>query len=331
MGTLSNASVTLTDVAKRINPDGSAARIAEMLSQVNEVLTDMPFKEGNLPTGDLLTVRTGLPTATWRLLNKGVAQSKSNTAQITEQCGMLESRGQVDVDIAKLAKDLNAFRLSEATPHMEVMNQEMARVLFYGNSGLASEQFTGLSPRYSALSGAGNSGNVIDGGGVGSDNSSIWLIGWGMETVYGIYPQGSNAGILHEDLGIQDAFDSDGNRFRAYLDRFQWKNGVAVKDWRYAVRICNIDISNLVAQSSAADLIEKMISAWHRIPAMGMCTPVYYMNRTVFQALDKARRSDIIAGGGLTYDNVDGKAVHSFRQIPIRRVDQLLETETVVT
>jgi major capsid protein gp7 len=331
MATLSTSVLTLTDHAKRVDSSGRIATIAELLAQQNDVLTDMLWKAGNMETGEKVTVRTGLPAAAWRLLNQGVAATKSSTAQIVEQCGILEARGQVDCDIANLSSDLAGFRLSEATPHMESMNIELTQTLFYGNSGLDPEEFTGLSPRYSALSGAGNSSNVINGGGVGSDNSSIWLIGWGEQTVYGIYPKNSMAGLQHKDLGEADAFDANGLRFRAYLDWWQWKAGLALKDWRYAVRICNIDISNLVAQSAAADLIELMIKAVHRIPTFSLCKPVFYINRTCFQMLDIARRADVIAGGGLTYESVDGKILHSFRGIPVRRVDALLETEAAVT
>lgn len=331
MATLNASVLSLLDWAKRLDPDGRIAAVGELLSQTNEILTDMMFKEGNLPTGERVTVRTGLPASTWRLLNQGVAPTKSTTAQIVEQIGMLEARGQVDKDIAELASDLAGFRLSEATPHMESMNQEMASTLFYGNSGIDQEEFTGLSPRYSLLSGVANSRNVIAGGSVDTDNSSIWLIVWGPQTLYGIFPKGSKAGLIHEDLGLNDAFDSNGNRFRAYLDWWQWKSGIAVKDWRYAVRICNIDISALVAESGATDLINKMSKAVHRIPFMTMGKPVFYMNRTVFEMLDIQRRSDVLAGGGLKYENVDGVATSTFRGIPIRKCDALLETETLVS
>jgi len=331
MAVLSTTLMTLVEWGKRLAPDGGILDIAELLAQTNEVLTDMPFQEGNLPTGHRVGVRTGLPTATWRLLNQGVAASRSTTAQIDEQCGMLEARGQIDVDLATLNGNLAAFRLSEATPHMEAMNQEMAQTLFYGNSGLSPEEFTGLSPRYSALTGAGNISHVINGGGTGAaTKSSVWLLGWGAQGLFGIYPKGSQAGLLHKDLGEGDAFDASNNRFRAYMDLWQWKCGIALKDWRYAVRICNIDIPNLVAQSSATDLIEAMIKAIHRLPFINMVRPVFYMNRTVFEFLDIQRRGDVIAGGGLRYENVDGVATSTFRGIPVRKVDALIETEAVV-
>lgn len=328
--TLSTSALSLLDWAKRLDPSGKIAAIVELLAQTNEILLDAKWIEGNLPTGHRTTVRTGLPQVFWRLLNQGVTPSKSTTAQIDEQAGMLEAWSEVDKDLAALNGNIGAFRLSEAQPFLEAMNQEMAQTIFYGNAGLAIEEFTGLAPRYSSLS-AANGQNIVNGGGSGSDNSSIWLLVWGENTVSGIFPKGSKAGLVHEDRGEQIIQSSDGKRMVALMDRFQWKGGIALKDWRYAVRIANIDISNLVAESSAADIEKLMIKAVHRIPAMGMGTPVFYANRTVHQMLDIQARADVKGGGGLNYENVGGKRIVAFRGIPIRTCDALLETEATVS
>lgn len=332
MSTLGANMVTLADWAKRLDPDGKTSSIVELLSQTNELLADMLWKEGNLPTGERTTVRTGLPSVAWRLLNQGVQSSKSTTAQIDEGCGMLEAWSEVDKDLAELNGNTASFRLSEAQAFLEAMNQEMAQTFFYGNSGLAPEEFNGLAVRYSSLSST-NASNVITGSGSGSDNSSIYLVCWGPQSIHGIFPKGSKAGLQHSDLGllpIQGATGIAGTRLMGYLDHWQWKCGIALKDWRFVVRIPNIDISNLVAKSSAADLPELMIKATHRIPNLAMGKPVFYMNRTCFQMLDIQRRDDVISGGQLTYELVDGKRVPMFRGIPIRISDALLETEAAV-
>ena len=332
MATLSSNALTLADWAKRLDPEGKVPSIVELLAQNNEILADMQWIEGNLPTGHRTTVRTGLPTVAWRLLNQGVQPSKSVTAQVDESCGMLEAWSEVDKDLAMLNGNTAAFRLSEAQALIEAMNQEMGQTVFYGNSGLAPEEFNGLSVRYSSLS-AANGQNIINAGGAGSDNTSIWLICWGQQTVHGIFPKGSKAGLIHEDLGevtVETSAGIAGTRLRAYQDHWQWKCGVALKDWRYAVRIANIDVSNLVAKSSAADLIENMIKAIHRIPSLGMGKCAFYMNRTVKQMLDIQRRDDVQTGGSLVYNDVDGKLIPSFRGIPIRTCDAILETEATV-
>jgi len=328
--------LTLVDFAKRLDPEGKVPEIAELLAQTNEVLTDMLWMEGNLPTGHRSTVRTGLPTVAWRLLNQGVAVSKSTTAQIDEGVGILEAWSEVDVDLAMLNGNQAAFRLSEAMAFIEAMNIEMAQTLFYGNSSTAPEEYTGYAIRYSSLS-ATNGQNVITGSGAGSDNSSVWLVCWGAMTTHGIFPKGSKAGLQHMDHGEQTVSSTAatsgvaGSRMRVFQDQWQWKCGVVLKDWRYVVRIPNIDISNLVAKSSAADLVELMIKAIHRIPSLKLGKPVFYMNRTVFQMLDIQRRDDVIAGGGLVYKDVDGMSTPTFRGIPVRICDALTETEAAVS
>jgi hypothetical protein len=337
MATLGQAGkVTLLDVAKASNPDGSIAAVAELLTQTNEILLDMPFFEGNLPTGHKGVVRTGLPSATWRALYQGVQPSKSVRAQVEDACGMLETRSEVDVDVAKLNGNLAAFRLSEGQAFVESMNQTMADSLIYGNQGVNPERFNGLAIRYSAISGAANAVNVIDAGGTGSDNTSIWLVVWGKNTVFGVYPKGSEAGLQHEDLGVIDAFDANQLRFRAYSDWWQWKCGLHVKDWRYVVRICNIDVSNLVSETGAADLVKLLVRAMARIPFAGMGSPVFYANRTVkemlsIQALNKSQNALSITEALRQFGGVQVAMQElRFLGIPIRTVDRIVTTEARV-
>ena len=333
MATIGTGVLTLVDWAKRLDPDGSIAVVGELLAQSNRILDDALFMEGNLPVGHRTTVRTGLPSVAWRLLNQGIAPSKSTTAQVDEQCGNLEAWCEVDKQLAELNGNVAAFRLSEARAFIEAMNQEMSQTMFYGNSGVNPEEFLGLSPRYS-LTTAGNGQNILLAGGAAPsvDFSSIWLVGWGDQSVFGIFPKGSTAGLSHEDLGIETVETTAGiagNRMRAYRDHWVWRCGIALRDWRYCVRIANIDIPRLLA-GTGADLSEFMIKAIHRIPDLGMCRPVFYMNRSVFEYLDIQRRNDVILGGGITYQNVDGILVPTFRGVPVRISDSLTEAEALV-
>jgi hypothetical protein len=330
MATLGNTVLTLADWAKRLDPDGQVPTIVELLSQTNEIIQDQLFMEGNLPTGHRVTVRTSLPTVAWRLLNQGVTPSKSTSAQADEQAGMLEAYSEVDKDLAELNGNSASFRLSEAQAFLEAMNQEYAQTLVYGNSGIAPEEFTGLAPRY-ALSTGVTGQNVIKAGGSGSDNSSIYLVAWGANTVFGVFPKGSKAGLIHEDLGlvtVQGATGIGTSRMRAYQDHWQWKAGLVVRDWRYVVRIANIDISNLVAESSAADLIKVMLRAIHRLPSQTLGRPIFYANRTILEMLDIQAMQK--ANLYLTVGQEEGQRKVSLRGIPIRLVDQLLETEATV-
>lgn len=335
MATSGNTVLTLLDWAKRLDPDGKVPEIVELLAKTNEILNDMLFAEGNLPTGHRTTVRTGLPTVAWRLLNNGVTPSKSRTAQIDEACGILEAWSEVDVALAKLNGNEASFRLSEAQAFIEAMNIEMASVLFYGNSAVNPEKFTGLAPRYSSLS-ANNSSHIVSGSGSGSDNASVWLCAWGSQTIHGIFPNGSVAGLQHEDHGEQTVQSATSGgigtgRMRAYQDQWIWNVGIALKDWRYVVRGANIDISNLIAQSSQADLPKMLIKMSHRLPFIKLGKPVFYMNRTVFEFLDIQRYDAVQSGGQLSYEVIDGERIPMFRGIPIRICDALTETEATVS
>lgn len=348
MATLPKAgAVTLLDFAKSLDPDGNTATVVELLNQSNEVLTDMKWIMGNLTTGHLTTVRTGLPQVVWRRLYKGVPAGKSQRAQVTDTTGMLEARSEVDKAVADLADNVSAFRLSEAQAFLESMNQAMTQTLFYGDSTINPERFTGLATRYSSLS-AGNGGNIIDAGGTGSDNTSMWLLIWGENTVTGIFPKNSKAGIEHTDLGVIDAFDdaTPPARYRAYSDHWVWKCGISLRDWRYAVRIANIDISDLVGQTgtqatTAATWLPKlMVKAMARVPNMGMGAAVFYGNRTVkemlsIMAMDKTVNILSLQEGlnqlGQVSPGSVGNGKLALLGVPIRTVDSLLSNETRVT
>lgn len=336
--------VTLTDWAKTRNPDGSTAAVIELLSQSNEILDDMRWKEGNLPTGHRTTVRTGIPTPTWRKLYKGVQPTKSTRAQVDDTCGMLEARNEVDVDLVNLNGDSKQFRLDEAQGEVEGMNQALSLALFYGDQSVNPERITGFSPRYSSLA-APSGANILDAGGTGADNTSMWLVVWGDNTAHGIVPKGSQAGLQHQDLGEIDAFDETQARYRALADLWKWKAGLTVRDWRYVVRIANIDVSDLAAQTgtqaatAATTIIKMMTRAFFRIPQMGMGTAVFYANRTVKEYLaiaaqDKNNSVLTVEAATNQFGTVSpGSAKNGtvrFLGVPIRTVDQLLNTEARV-
>lgn len=338
MPALPAGALTLADWAKRLDPDGQVPVVAELLSQTNEILEDAVFVQGNLPTGHRLTIRTGLPAVYYRSLNQGVPVSKSTTVQIDEAIGILEARSHIDVELAKLNGNEAAFRLSEDKAFIEAMNQTMAFAMFYGNPAIDPRQFLGLQTRYST-SAAGNGQNIIRAGGAASVNTSIYLIVWGDDTVFCPFPKGSTAGLMHQDLGEESVPDANGNFFQALRTLYQWKNGLAVKDWRYVVRICNIDTTDLLAQSgtqataAATNIINLMSRALDRVPNLNAGRAAFYMNRTVLSMLRIAalNRSNAALGieKALTQFGTPIQMT-TFLGVPLRRVDQLLNTETTV-
>lgn len=344
---------TLLDVAKSFGPDGKVATVAELLNQSNEMLPYMNFIEGNLPTGHKGVVRTSLPNVQLRSFYKGVKVSKSGRATIEDVCAMAEGRNEIDKDLADLNGNTSAYRMSEGLAFVESMNQKFAQQIVYGDTSVNPEGVLGLTPRYNSLSASvPSSKNIIDAGGTGADNTSVWLVVFGENTVTGVYPKGSEAGLVQQDLGEIDAFDENNDRYRAYAELWKWKFGLHVKDWRYAVRIANIDVSDLAGQTGTQAVLaptwlnKLMIKSLARIPSMGMGTPVFLASRTVKEmlsigALDKSQNALSFTEAVNQYGNVapgsvagQGTGIQGgqlkFMGVPVLTVDQILATEARV-
>ena len=331
-----NTYLTLLDYAKREAPGGGIDEVIEVLANSNPIIKDASVIEGNLPTGNRTTQRATDPTGSWRKLNAGVASEKSTTVQMDDTCGMLEAYSKIDVDLAALNGNEKAFRASEDNAFITGLNDTMATALFYGNAKTDPEKFHGLGPRYALTTGTPGSTNVVNGGGSGSDNTSIWLITWGPMTCTLMYPKGSKAGLTSEDLGrimVQSDPSTELLHYLAYVTRFQWKIGLVLRDYRYVVRICNIDVSDLTADAaSGADLMDKMIDAYYSRPTVdlgNMARTFFYCNKTVAKVLHKQAMNK--SNVNLTIDSPAGRPQVSFLDVPIHVCDNIASDEAHIS
>lgn len=334
---------TLIDVLSQLDPSGKQMKIAEVLAKQNEVLSDMHWEEGNKSTGHMAGMRTVKPTPSFRALNSGVPVTKSGSTTIEETCSLLEDFSQVDRELAIMSGDVNAFRLREAKPHMDGMSDKMATTLFYGNSASNPLEYTGLAARYNTkntanlLAGA----NVIDAGGTGSNLRSVYLVGWGPQTVFGIYPKNTKGGLSHEDVtnasgesgdGFPKAsvlLDANGNQYMGFRDHWLWRVGLFVQDWRYVVRIANINMSTILRDESTGPILEDLfIQAAEQIESLTGVNPAFYAPReirTYFRRQIAARKAK-----NMSWTEIGGERVLMFDEIPVRRTDALNVAETQV-
>lgn len=349
MPTLASYSVTFAEAVKRYDKMGQLLPIVELLNQTNDIVTDARWVECNEGTSNFGSVRTSLPSFTWANIGQAVATSKSTTAQVRETCGKLASWMEIPAETLKLQRNKEGFLAKEVAAFIESLRQEMASTMFYGNSGTAPEEFTGISTRYNSLS-ANNAQNIIDCGGTGSDNLSIWVLNWSDDT-HMLHPTGTPAGLEVNDHGEETVDGAStpsgvagaaGTRIRMNEIEFKWYAGLHLGDWRDACRICNIDVSNLYSESSAAWLAKFIIKGLKTVVKANPATTRLYMSRTAEAWLDIQRLNQITGGIGATpsawagtgFANVqdtDGKWVPSFRGFPIRTCDALLVNEARVT
>lgn len=341
MSTLSTIRPTLIDHARTFN-DREVLSVANILQQYNEMLDDIPMKEANQATGHVMAIQTSKPAPSFRQLNEGVVPSKATVGQLTEGIAIMENRNQIDVELANLNGASRAFRMTQDKPMIEGFSDLLATTLISGDAAVNPSQFNGFYSRYFSLGTATytTASQLIDGGGTGSDNTSILLVDWGLDKVYGIYPRGSKAGLEYQDLGVQQILSdtSTGARMAVYESLMKWKFGLAINDYRAVVRICNIDVSNLLTAGDGTDTsanIEKlMIRALGKLPP-GRSNPVFYCNETVqtmlaFKIYNKG--SSLVSWREIKETPVfRPNAVLHFQNVPVRRMDAIGIAESQIT
>lgn len=328
MATLSVANPTLLDWTKSRDRNGKTDKVAELLTQQNDILVDGTFVQASDGMSHRTTVRTGLPPTTWRKLYGGVVPGKSTRAQVTATLGMLQAYGEVDADLANLEDDRAAFRLSEEIPQIESMNQEMAQTTFYGNEASAPEEFTGLGAHYNDQS-AANGENILTSAATpdATDNTSIWLVGWSPQTVFYLFPKGSSGGLDIDDKGqVTKDLGTDG-LFEVYRTHYKWNLGFCVRDWRYVVRI-NYDLEDVVPSGATGPVLNRLMAqAMRRIPSPSMVRLAFYANRDSLDAMD-SQAMEKSNNAFRTIEDAQGKMITHFRGVPVRRCDAILSTES---
>ena len=329
---------------------GKQVYIAEMLSQSIALYDDLPMLEANEIGGHEFVFRTSIPAGAWRQYNQGVPYSKSTTAKSRVGVGSLEDYSQVDRMLAEDSGDIEGFREKEDVAFLEGMGQTLEQTGFYGNTIATPAEYMGLSSFYNTVTvaNAANAANVLDAGGTGNSNASLWLLGLGERAIYGIYPRGSKVGLAMEDKGdTVPGFDSFGNRFEAFTAWFRAQMGIVPEDWRYGVRITNIDTTAAgLSGTNPADIFALMAEAAYLPPTLGKrqsgidktdapTNPspgvrfVWMTNRTVRHWMDiQAMRGRNVL---LQLPDYAGIVTDNWRGFPVRVSDQLLNTEAHVS
>lgn len=331
MATIGNSYLSLADLRKQQNKNDEVADIIEIMAQQNDMIADAPTFEANEGNSHLTTIRAGLPTPTWRKLYQGVQPTKGTTTQVKDTTGFMEDWSEIDAKLVEKAKNPQKFRMNEGRSHIMGIAHELAATLVYGDTATDPEKFTGLAPRFSDPN-ADNGAQLINGGGTGSDNTSVWFVTWGEQTCHMIYPEGSPLGIRREDFGEETKENSDGSLYRVFREKFGMDVGLSVRDWRAISRVCNIDVSALTADAATgADLIDLMIDAYYQLDNPGMANGncVIYAGRTVAKFLHKQAMNK--TNVELSLDEYAGKKIPMFLGHPIRRMDAILETEAAIS
>ena len=325
---------TMADWKAALGPDNTIGDLINVLEETNEIMEDVTMMEGNEPTGHLMNIASGLPSATMRRLYEGIKPTKGGRIQVREHVGWLEAYHEIDKKLVDLNGNGQMFRLQEAMLEAETMNRGFTKQLFYGDHRNNPEEIHGLSARYNSVSSGESRRNVIDGGGTGVDNRSVWLINWGPQAVFSFAARGMPAGLQMEDLGLETATNYagvTGALLRVWRMHFSWDFGLGIADWRYAVRLCNIDVGDLTEDASAgANLPVLLARALRRTPRKKLNRARFYMSQDVLGYFE-AQLASAVKSSTLTMQDVGGVMIPTWKGVPVRQVDQLEADEARVT
>jgi hypothetical protein len=332
MAVIAGYNLTLADYAKFEDPNGNIANPVNLLAQTNDLWKYLPFIECNDGSGHQTTIVTGLPQGAWVRYNQGRAPGKATTQQIRAQTGMIELPIVVDYHLANKrgAGKVDEMMAKQTMLAIEGLAQQATTALFYESEATNPERITGLAPHYSTVTAgtALSAENVIDCGGTQSDNLSIWMLDLGEGKIAGLLPEGGKSGVQRGARRVVDVADATGiagATFKAYKEELTWQLGLVVENWTCGVRLCNIDVSTLRANTAPPDLWVKLIEGMNKLPASGSGRRVICMNRTAHtwlqvQALSKSAYQT-------TFETVMGKPVTMIGGIPVAICDALLNTE----
>lgn len=312
--------LNIPNLLARMSPTGEYRQMAEVLNKSLDIVEDVPWQECNLDLGHQISYRTGIPSPMWRSLNQGVPNTKTSGAQFVESTGMMEDRAEIDVDAPG---NMATLRRQEIAGKLEGFTQEFARALFYESAANNQNKIHGISARYGGTAGYTASSYVLKGTNAGVNCHSVWLISWKLGKIYGIYPKGSQIGLMQKDLGEIDCFDQDNKKFRGFATKIQWKCGIAVEDYRYACRL-QYDPDDVDYAATAKGLylkLNEMLGAVFKVDENAR----FYMDRSTVTLLNAQLLAN--TGNALEYIAMGGRRVPHYLGTPIRSTDALvLET-----
>ena len=189
--------VTLLDVAKK------GDKVAEVLTLKNAMLKDIPYTEMNEMTVHKESIRTYLPRPVYRKANQAIAAQKAAIEERTFTAAHFESRSQIDAKVAQRGgmNKVAQNRWNQAMGHIQGMANEHADLLIYGSPTAEGDKTSGLSDVYYTTNSLVNtSGNVVNAAGAtAAANTSIWMVNWSPNSIFGVFPSGTQAGLKRTD------------------------------------------------------------------------------------------------------------------------------------
>jgi hypothetical protein len=318
---------------------------ARVLDRSTPFIKMLPMVASNNILSNIAVRTDSLPVASTRRWNEGIKATAAKNVPLSDPIALFEDYSEVDKDLWEIQNQPNAWRSDQDMNHIEGLFQLLESTVIYGNIAVSPGAFNGLSTRFNNLTSVPNGDstwkpNVWNGGASSGNVTSAWMIEFSPESLYGIYPPNTPAGLSIRDLGeftkeISSALGSVGSNYLYQVLRtmLRWYVGIQIADERCVQRIANINPTILSSNNFDENIF---IAAKNQLPRFGEAPgTAIFVNRDLKTQIDIRAVSQKIntyftpPGDGSM--DVFGKSVTKFQNIPIYTAEKILSTETVVS
>ncbi len=340
---------TFTDIVSVYSSLDAGAKFVlptRVLDRMTPLVKMIPMVSSNNILSNIAVRTDSLPIASTRRWNEGIKATASKNAPLNDPIALFEDYSEVDFDLWEIQNNPEMWRAQQDMNHIEGLFQLMESTLLYGSLETNPGSFNGLSTRFNNLESYPNGDtswkpNVWNGGLATGPATTAWLIEFGDDTVYGIYPPNTPAGLSFRDLGeitkeLSSGTGSVGTNYMYQVLRtmLRWYLGIQIADERCVQRIANI---NPIGFSGPSGFDENIfIQAKMQLPRFGETSgTVILVNRDLKTQIDIRAVSQKIntyfTPPGDNSMDVFGKAVTKFQNIPIYVAEKISSLETIVT
>lgn len=318
---------------------------ARILDRMTPFIKMLPMIPSNNILSNIAVRTDSLPVASTRRWNEGIKATAAKNVPLSDPIALFEDYSEVDKDLWEIQNQPNAWRSDQDMNHIEGLFQLIESTVLYGNLAVSPGAFNGIATRFNNLTSVPNGDstwkpNVWNGGASSGNVTSAWMIEFSPESLYGIYPPNSPAGLSIRDLGeftkeLAAGTGSVGSNYLYQVLRtmLRWYLGIQIADERCVQRIANINPTILSSNNFDENIF---IAAKNQLPRFGEAPgTAIFVNRDLKTQIDIRAVTQKIntyftppADGSM---DVFGKSVTKFQNIPIYTAEKILSTETVVS
>lgn len=334
--------LTLGELVRREAPDGTAADIVDVISEVNEISRFAQWEQCNRITFHQIPRLASEPSGSERMYNQGITPEAGVTEIVTEPTEMLDGLSEVDVKLIQHQPNPAQARAVEDGIYINGMFKTHVSRIFDGNRSTNPLQIDGINNRadYSALTSDYVYDNAGGNASATANKTSIYLIQFGPKMTTFIFPRNDSVGntmgmpISLQDFGKQIITDSvvTTKKYPAWQTWFEIHFGLAIHDPRTVKRIVNISTSNIDGVDDFSFDEDLLIDATNDFEHGGRGA-VIVCNRTIKAQMQKRANEK----GNAQYtqdmegDGIFARKVLRFWGIPIAEVAQITNTQATVS